>query len=66
MGSHPEERDILGAVRVQAEARYGSFTTRARENFDISGLEIYEALIEHSCEPNLQIASRIAEEMRKG
>jgi aspartate ammonia-lyase len=45
MGSYREERDILGAVRVPAEALYGSFTTRARENFDISGVKIDEAFI---------------------
>jgi len=45
MGSHREETDILGAVRVPAEALYGSFTTRAEENFDISGLKIDEAFI---------------------
>ena len=46
MGSHREERDILGAVRVPAEALYGSFTARARDNFDISGLRIDKAFIE--------------------
>ncbi len=45
MGSHREETDILGAVRVPAKALYGSFTTRARENFDISGVKIDEAFI---------------------
>jgi aspartate ammonia-lyase len=45
MGFHREERDILGVVRIPAEALYGSFTTRARENFDISGLKIDEAFI---------------------
>ena len=45
MGSHREETDILGAVRVPAEALYGSFTTRARENFEISGLKIDEVFI---------------------
>jgi aspartate ammonia-lyase len=45
MGSHREETDILGTVRVPAEALYGAFTTRARENFEISGLQIAEAFI---------------------
>lgn len=45
MGSHREESDILGAVRVPAEALYGAFTTRARENFSISGVKIDEAFI---------------------
>jgi aspartate ammonia-lyase len=40
MGSHREEKDILGTVRVPTEALYGAFTTRAGENFDISGLRI--------------------------
>ncbi len=45
MGSHREETDILGAVRVPSEALYGSFTTRAGENFVISGLKIDDAFI---------------------
>ena len=45
MGSHREERDILGVVRVPADALYGSFTSRARENFGISGVKIDEAFI---------------------
>ena len=45
MGSHREERDILGAKGVPKEALYGIFTTRAGENFDISGLRIDEAFI---------------------
>ncbi len=45
MGSHREETDILGAVRVPAEALYGAFTTRARDNFGISGVKIDEAFI---------------------
>jgi aspartate ammonia-lyase len=45
MGSHREERDILGAKRVPKGALYGIFTTRAGENFDISGLRIDKAFI---------------------
>jgi aspartate ammonia-lyase len=45
MGSHREERDLLGAKGVPKEALYGIFTTRAGENFDISGLRIDEAFI---------------------
>jgi aspartate ammonia-lyase len=45
MGYHREEKDILGVVRVSATVLYGSFTTRAKENFDISGLRINEAFI---------------------
>ena len=45
MVSHRSERDLLGDVRVPADALYGSFTVRAKENFGISGLKIYEGFI---------------------
>jgi len=35
----------LGNMRVPAGALYGAFTTRARDNFNISGLRIDEAFI---------------------
>jgi len=44
--SYREEEDFLGAVRVPKDALYGAFTTRAKDNFEISGLRIDSEFIE--------------------
>lgn len=33
------EKDVIGSVHVPADAYYGSFTVRAHENFQISGIQ---------------------------
>ena len=39
------ERDVLGSVRVPADAYYGSETVRAYNNFQISGIKVARELI---------------------
>ena len=33
------EKDVIGEVKIPEDAYYGSFTQRAKENFQISGLK---------------------------
>ncbi len=40
-----KERDVLGTVKVPADAYYGSETERALENFQISGIAVSKDLI---------------------
>lgn len=37
------EKDVIGPVKVPSEAYYGSFTVRAHQNFQISGIEAPQA-----------------------
>lgn len=46
MSSSRRETDFLGNVDVPIEALYGSFTTRAINNFSVSGLAIHPLFIE--------------------
>ena len=34
------EKDLLGSVRIPADAYYGSETMRAYDNFQISGVKV--------------------------
>ncbi|MBI5354965.1 MAG: aspartate ammonia-lyase [Candidatus Aenigmarchaeota archaeon] len=39
------EKDAIGEVKVPKDAYYGSFVTRAQENFNLSGQKIHKELI---------------------
>ena len=39
------EKDVLGSVRIDSEAYYGSETERARMNFQISGIRVQDEFI---------------------
>jgi aspartate ammonia-lyase len=46
MVSFRKEKDILGEIDVPIDAYYGSFTSRALDNFQISGIRIHKDFIE--------------------
>src|SRR5688572_2090736 len=51
-----EERDSIGPKKVPAEAYFGIFTQRARENFPVSGFEPEKRFIESIIEIKIAAA----------